>query len=131
MGRAEVRINDQWGTICDSAWDINAGSVLCRSLGYGTAKEVSYRGSFGRGVGPIHLTLVEYVSHALHGRFSMHAYLRMQCIYCQLKYTMFAKVSCAPDTNKKYLCLQGFQLWTYIVDTLIPSLSCMQMTKLE
>ncbi len=62
MGRVEVKLNDKWGTVCDYGWAITAGSVLCRSLGYGTAKEINYRASFGRGVGPIHLTLVEYVT---------------------------------------------------------------------
>ncbi len=59
MGRVEVKRNGEWGTVCDIAWNLAGGSVLCRSLGYGTAKKVSYRGSFGRGVGPIQLTLVE------------------------------------------------------------------------
>lgn len=61
MGRAEVRINGVWGTICDTLWDITDGSVFCRALGYGTARNVLYRAANGRGIGAIHFTELEYV----------------------------------------------------------------------
>lgn len=60
MGRAEVRVNGVWGTICDSLWDIRDASVFCRALGYGTAKSILYRAANGRGVGAIHFTQLKY-----------------------------------------------------------------------
>ena len=55
-GRVEVRIDGQWGTICDSQWDALDGNVVCRSLGYGTVKTPYYGAQYGRGVGKIHFT---------------------------------------------------------------------------
>ena len=33
-GRVEIFYNGQWGTICDSGWNMNAAKVACRELGY-------------------------------------------------------------------------------------------------
>ena len=39
-GRLEIRIDNQWGTVCSSGFDITDANVACRQLGYSEA--VSY-----------------------------------------------------------------------------------------
>ena len=56
-GRVEVKRNGEWGTICNSGFDEIGASVICRSLGYGTANEIF---SFGSGFGKVHLTRLTY-----------------------------------------------------------------------
>ena len=53
MGRAEVRLNGEWGTICDRQWSSEDANVFCRGMGYGTASSVTYRATHGRGTGKI------------------------------------------------------------------------------
>ena len=50
MGRLEVFVNDEWGTVCDTNFDIIDGNVVCRWLGYGGVETIYGRASMGKGV---------------------------------------------------------------------------------
>ena len=52
-GRVEIFYKDQWGTICDDAWDINDANVVCRQLGFQKASRAFSNAHHGQGPGPI------------------------------------------------------------------------------
>ncbi|XP_048584889.1 deleted in malignant brain tumors 1 protein-like isoform X2 [Nematostella vectensis] len=58
-GRVEVYHNGAWGVVCDDSWDLRDGHVVCKSLGYYEAKEVSCCSRYGTGSGNFHLDDVQ------------------------------------------------------------------------
>lgn len=57
-GRVEVKHDGTWGTVCDSYWDIDDASVICRMFGFVNAESASHGASFGPGTGKILLNNV-------------------------------------------------------------------------
>ncbi|XP_066881000.1 lysyl oxidase homolog 4 isoform X2 [Kogia breviceps] len=57
-GRVEVLMNRRWGTVCDHGWNLISASVVCRQLGFGSAREALFGAQLGQALGPIHLSEV-------------------------------------------------------------------------
>uniref|UniRef100_W5MP78 SRCR domain-containing protein n=1 Tax=Lepisosteus oculatus TaxID=7918 RepID=W5MP78_LEPOC len=52
-GRVEIQFGDEWGTLCDSGWDLQDASVVCRQLQCGEAVAIPGVARYGEGKGPV------------------------------------------------------------------------------
>ena len=59
QGHVQIKLNDEWGSICDEEWDKKDADVVCRQLGFpGSVRAVSGVNGTVKGTGRIHLTKV-------------------------------------------------------------------------
>lgn len=73
QGRVEVFYDGLWGTVCDDGWDLTDADVVCKELGFGSAKEAAQTSKFGKGSGIIWLDNVNCVGFESSLTYCLHA----------------------------------------------------------
>ncbi|KAL9981261.1 hypothetical protein ACROYT_G009938 [Oculina patagonica] len=63
QGRVEVMHNGNWGTLCDTGWDLEDANIVCRQLGYDGAQAAPEKAMFGEGTGRIWMSNVQCVGN--------------------------------------------------------------------
>ena len=80
----EVKYGDQWGGVRSNNWGIDEANVVCRQLGYPSAKQAWDNGYFGRGSGLILLNDVE--CHGNETNIDQCDHDEWNHIYCYYRY---------------------------------------------
>ncbi|XP_066277067.1 lysyl oxidase homolog 4-like isoform X1 [Branchiostoma lanceolatum] len=89
-GRVEIYYNRQWGTVCGQSWDVKQASVVCRELGYGSARSAPKGAQFGQGHGPVWLDHVVCTGNEL------------SIVDCA--HSNFSATSCTHDNDASVQC---------------------------
>lgn len=58
-GRVEIYKDSNWGSVCDSGWDLPDGDVVCKQLGYPGANATFGESKYGKATGPVVVSNVE------------------------------------------------------------------------
>ena len=64
-GRVEVYHNGEWGTVCESGWDLHDAKVVCNELGVERATDAKHGSFYGKGNGNIWLNDVDCIGTEL------------------------------------------------------------------
>ncbi|XP_022102113.1 uncharacterized protein LOC110985413 [Acanthaster planci] len=63
IGRVEVYVSGQWGSVCSSNWNIEDARVVCNQLGFDGAEASVYRPLLPPGTGPVFMNSVRCVGN--------------------------------------------------------------------
>ncbi|XP_019616170.1 PREDICTED: deleted in malignant brain tumors 1 protein-like isoform X2 [Branchiostoma belcheri] len=72
-GRVEVKVNGEWGTICDDGTGANEARVICRELGFPDYETFHWGAFYGEGTGKIWLSDLKCTGDELTVRGCNHA----------------------------------------------------------
>ena len=93
VGRVEVFHNGQWGTICDTDWDIQDADVICKMLGFEGAWGAECCSYYGAGDGQIWLNQADClgdetsIAECRHGGWGNHECTHYEDVGVTCKYT--------------------------------------------
>ncbi|XP_072174259.1 scavenger receptor cysteine-rich domain-containing protein DMBT1-like [Diadema setosum] len=100
-GRVEIFYDGAWGTVCDDFWDLNDAHVVCRMLGYPSARRAVSRAYFGEGQGQIVFDDVQCEGSEQNLTECRHdGYLEHNC-----RHSEDAGVECAEQCSNPVQCI--------------------------